>query len=121
MPFGHMLIEFRYLGIARTYEVAGLGGVLIDMELGPFDVSKVAQLIACFKAINISPVVRIQDTAYHSVSRVMDARAHGIMAQCAICRTHTNSTMQYVTASSGNHGPGLRTSYNEFILPNPEP
>ena len=59
VPIGHMLMEFGAGGIAQLCAFADLDFVLIDMEHGPFGIREVAELIARFKATEISPIVRV--------------------------------------------------------------
>jgi len=79
VPVGHMIWEFSTRGIAKLVESADLDFVLIDMEHSEFDLDKVADLIAWFKATNIAPFVRVPGCHYHFMARVMDGGALGVM------------------------------------------
>ena len=93
-----MLMEFGAGGIAQLCAFADLDFVLIDMEHGPFGIREVAELIARFKATEISPIVRVPAGGHAHVARVMDAGAHGVMApdvRTAAQAQRLNAAMRY--------------------------
>ncbi len=120
VPVGHMLMEFATSGIAKLCAAADLDFVLIDMEHGPFGIREVADLIARFKATDISPIVRVPASEYDFVARVMDCGAHGVMApnvRTAEQAGELNAAMRY--APAGARGLGLGAAHNDFIPPDP--
>ena len=120
VPIGHMLMEFGAGGIAQLCAFADLDFVLIDMEHGPFGIREVAELIARFKATEISPIVRVPAGGHAHVARVMDAGAHGVMApdvRTAAQAQRLNAAMRY--APAGARGLGLGAAHNDFVPPDP--
>ena len=79
VPLGHMLMEFNTSGIAKILETADLDFVLIDMEHNGFDVAKIADLIAWFKATPIAPIVRVPGVDIQLIHRLMDCGLMGII------------------------------------------
>lgn len=121
IPFGHMIMEFATRGIARVVEGAGLDFVVIDMEHGGNDIGMVADLLAWFQAVDVTPLVRTPGHDYDFVARVMDAGAAGIMApnvQTAEQAAALNAAMRY--APAGARGLGLGTAHNGYRPPQPD-
>lgn len=120
VPVGHMILEFSTRGIAKLTEAAGLDFVLIDMEHSGFDLGKVADMLAWFKATPVTPVVRVPATEYHFIARVMDAGAQGIMAPNVRTPEQAQqviSAMRY--APEGTRGLGLGSAHNDYLPPKP--
>jgi len=120
VPVGHMIWEFSTRGIAKLVESADLDFVLIDMEHSEFDLDKVADLIAWFKATNIAPFVRVPGCHYHFMARVMDGGALGVMIPNLEtpeqARTAVNS-VKY--APMGKRGVGLGSAHTDYLNPDP--
>ena len=79
IPIGHMISEFGTRGVAKITEAAGVDFVIIDMEHSANGIGAVGDLVAWFRATRVTPMVRIPDTEYHFIARVLDAGALGIM------------------------------------------
>ena len=108
IPVGHMIWEFGTRGIAKILENAGLDFVLIDMEHTSFDMERVADLIAWFKATPIAPFVRVPQGFYHFLARVMDAGALGAMVANVESAEQAKAIVDAVKyAPLGHRGVGL--------------
>lgn len=79
VPIGHMIWEFGTRGVARMTELAGLDFVLLDTEHGAFSPDEIADLIAWFRATDVTPLVRVPQMAFPMIPRSLDAGAQGIM------------------------------------------
>ena len=120
VPLGHMIWEFSTRGIAKVVEAAGLDFVLIDMEHSGFDIGRVNDLLAWFKATPVTPIVRVPANEYHFIARVMDAGALGIMAPNVQSAEEARAVIQAMRyAPEGGRGLGLGGSHNDFIPPDP--
>lgn len=121
IPFGHMIMEFATRGIARVVEGAGVDFVVLDMEHGGNDFGMIADLLAWFEAVDVTPIVRTAGHDYDFVARVMDAGAGGIMApnvQTAEQAAALNAAMRY--EPEGGRGLGLGTAHNAYRAPQPD-
>ena len=121
VPVGHMIMEFGTRGIAKILEAADLDFVLIDMEHTGFDSERVADLIAWFKATDITPFVRVPQGMYHFIARTMDAGALGVM----IANVETPEQAKAIVDAAkygplGRRGLGLGTAHNDYIPPDPQ-
>jgi 2-keto-3-deoxy-L-rhamnonate aldolase RhmA len=115
IPIGHMILEFYTRATPRILEVAGLDFVVIDMEHTGLSATNIADLIAWFKATNITPFVRIPEFQYHFVSRNLDNGAMGIMlpnVETIEQATALINAAKY--APQGNRGVGLGTANTDF-------
>jgi 2-dehydro-3-deoxyglucarate aldolase/4-hydroxy-2-oxoheptanedioate aldolase len=120
IPLGHMIWEFGTRGIAKILESADLDFVLLDMEHSEFDTDRVADLLAWFKATDIAPIVRVPQTLYHFIARVLDGGALGVM--CANVESGEQAR-RIVGASkyppSGWRGVGLGGAHTDYKNPDP--
>jgi 2-dehydro-3-deoxyglucarate aldolase/4-hydroxy-2-oxoheptanedioate aldolase len=76
---GTMLFEFNTYGVPRILADAGADFVLIDLEHTGWGVPQVLPLLATARAEPIAPIVRVQGSARHQVSAVLDAGAAGVV------------------------------------------
>lgn len=76
---GCMLVEIRQTAVMRLLANAGLDFVIIDNEHGPFTIETIADLSREAVLLGITPIVRVPDLSYASVTRPLDAGALGIM------------------------------------------
>ena len=79
VPVGHMILEFGTRGLAMMTKAADLDFVLLDMEHTGFDMERMGDLAAFFKATDVAPFVRVPQPVYHFMARLMDAGMLGIM------------------------------------------
>ncbi len=120
IPVGHMVWEFSTRGIAKLVESANLDFVLIDMEHSEFDVDKVADLIAWFKATDIAPFVRVPGCHYHFMARVMDGGALGVMIPNLETAEQARLAVNSVKyAPMGKRGVGLGGAHTDYLAPDP--
>ena len=118
--FGHMIMEFGTRGIPRILEAAGVDFAVIDMEHSGFDCDRIADLLACFRAVDVAPFVRVPQPLYHFIARVLDAGALGVM----IPNVETSEqALEVVRAAKyspeGNRGVGLGTAHTDYLMPDP--
>jgi 2-keto-3-deoxy-L-rhamnonate aldolase RhmA len=120
IPFGTMVWEFGTRGMAKLLEAADVDFVLIDMEHSPFDMERVADLIAWMKATTVAPFVRVPQGLYHFLARAMDAGALGVMVANVETAEQAKSIVDAVKyAPMGNRGVGLGTAHTDFLTPDP--
>ena len=120
IPVGHMVWEFSTRGIAKLVESADLDFVLIDMEHSEFDVDKVADLIAWFKATDIAPFVRVPGCHYHFMARVMDGGALGVMIPNLETPEQARLAVNSVKyAPVGKRGVGIGSAHTDYLNPDP--
>lgn len=120
VPVGHMIWEFATRGIAKIVEAAGLDFVLVDMEHSCFEIDRVADLMAWFKATPIAPLVRVPQGDYHFLARVMDAGALGVMVANVETPGQARSIVEAVKyAPLGRRGVGLGAAHTDFGVPDP--
>ena len=120
IPVGHMVWEFATRGIAKILETASLDFVLIDMEHSEFDVDKVADLIAWFKATDIAPFVRVPGCHYQFMARVMDGGALGVMIPNLETGEQARLAVNSVKyAPMGYRGVGLGSAHTDYLNPDP--
>jgi 2-keto-3-deoxy-L-rhamnonate aldolase RhmA len=74
-----MLFEFNTFGVPRILSDAGADFVMIDLEHTGWGIPQVLPLLATARAEPIAPIVRVQGSARHQVSAVLDAGAAGVM------------------------------------------
>jgi 2-keto-3-deoxy-L-rhamnonate aldolase RhmA/transcriptional regulator with XRE-family HTH domain len=79
VTLGTMLFEFNTFGVPRILADAGADFVVIDLEHTGWGVPQVRPLLATARAEPIAPIVRVQGSARHQVSAVLDAGAAGVM------------------------------------------
>ncbi len=77
--FGTMVFEFNTPGVPRILESAGCDFVLIDLEHSGWSIDHVRPMIAAARATGVVPIGRVQGSARHLISPVLDAGAHGVM------------------------------------------
>jgi 2-keto-3-deoxy-L-rhamnonate aldolase RhmA len=119
-PAGHMIMEFGTRGAAKILEAAGVDFVVIDMEHTGFDAERVADLIAWFKATDITPFVRVPQGVYHFLARTMDAGALGVMVANVETGEQARSIVDAVKyAPLGKRGVGLGTAHTDYLQPDP--
>jgi len=120
IPVGHMVWEFGTRGIAKILESTGIDFVFIDMEHSEFDTERVADLLAWFKATDITPFVRVPQGLYHFIARVMDGGALGVM----VANVESGEQAKLIVnaakyAPLGNRGVGLGGAHTDYVLPDP--
>lgn len=79
VALGTMLFEFNTFGVPRILSDAGADFVMIDLEHTGWGIPQVLPLLATARAEPIAPIVRVQGSARHQVSAVLDAGAAGVM------------------------------------------
>ena len=117
---GHMVMEFGTRGIAKINEAAALDFVLLDMEHSGFELERIADLIAWYKATDITPLVRVPGSLYHFIARVLDAGALAIMAPNVETVEQARVIVNAVKyAPEGHRGLGLGSAHNDYVHPKP--
>jgi 4-hydroxy-2-oxoheptanedioate aldolase len=65
--------------IVEVLAYAGFDFAVLDLEHTTYDIKDVTTLIRAAEANEITPIVRIGEKNYYSISRVLDAGAQGVM------------------------------------------
>jgi len=63
-----MIMEFGTRGIARLLSAAGRDFVLVDMEHSGFEIERVCDLMAWFRATEVTLVVRVPQDHYLTIT-----------------------------------------------------
>jgi len=77
--FGTMIFEFYVPGIAQLSQAAGADFLVYDMEHAGAGIDTIKQQIAYARGLAITPIVRVPNSDYHFIARVLDCGAKGIM------------------------------------------
>ncbi|MBL8220349.1 MAG: hypothetical protein JNL62_14040 [Bryobacterales bacterium] len=118
VPVGHMIMEFGTRGLAMMTKAADLDFVLLDMEHTGFDMERMGDLAAFFKATDVAPFVRVPQPVYHFMARLMDAGMLGIMVGNVETAEVARSIVDAVKyAPLGKRGLGLGTAHNDYVAP----
>ncbi len=89
-----MVLDLFSPGIGPMLAAAGMEFVIFDMEHGRCDIAQVAELIACCRGTEITPMVRVPDLNGAPLSRVLDLGAKGVM----VPRVETAAQMRDIVA-----------------------
>ena len=76
---GTMVFELNSVGLPRILDAAGADFVLIDLEHTGWSVDAVHPMLAAARASTVEPIARVQGSARHLISPVLDAGARGVM------------------------------------------
>jgi 2-dehydro-3-deoxyglucarate aldolase/4-hydroxy-2-oxoheptanedioate aldolase len=79
VSLGTLVFEFDTPGLPRLCELAGAEFVIFDQEHTRFTIERIAEMMAWCRNCDLVPLVRPPATAYHLMSRPMDAGAMGLM------------------------------------------
>ena len=71
VPVGHMVSEFATRGIAKILEPTGVDFVIVDMEHTGHSAERIADLMAWFKAVTVTPFVRVPQPLYHFIKLLL--------------------------------------------------
>lgn len=119
--FGHMIMEFGTRGIPQILEAAGVDFAVVDMEHSGFDMDRVADLMAWFKATGVTPFVRVPQPQYHFMARSLDAGAMGVMVPNVETPEQAREIVRAVKyAPIGQRGVGLGTAHTGYTMPDPK-
>lgn len=119
--FGHMIMEFATRGVAQIVEAAGADFAVVDMEHSGFDIDRVADLMAWFKATTVTPIVRVPQPQYHFMARCLDAGALGVMIPNVESAGQAAEIVRAVKyAPAGSRGVGLSTAHTDYSMPDPK-
>lgn len=119
--FGHMIMEFGTRGVAQIVEAAGADFTLVDMEHSGFDIDRVSDLMAWFKATTVTPMVRVPQPQYHFLARCLDAGAMGVMIPNVETAGQAAEIVRAVKyAPMGARGVGLGTAHTDYSMPDPK-
>ena len=117
---GTMVMEFGTRGIAKINEAAGIDFVLLDMEHSGFELERIADLIAWYKATPITPLVRVPGSLYHFIARVLDAGALAVMLPNVETVEQARVVVNAVKyGPEGHRGLGLGSAHNDYVAPKP--
>lgn len=77
-----VLGTFHEIGSATGIETLAYGGldyVIVDTEHGPFDVESVQSFVRAAEGAEITPFVRVKDSARNSILKMLDVGAKGLI------------------------------------------
>lgn len=115
IPVGHMVWEFGSRGMAKILDNIGLDFVVFDMEHSGFGSDQICDLIAWSKAASFAPFVRVPQTEYHFLARVMDAGALGVMVPNVQTVEQAQKVVEAVKfAPAGKRGVGLGGAHTDY-------
>lgn len=77
--FGSAVQSYRSAEVPRTFAAAGFDYVFIDMEHGAFHLETVQDMIEASLSAGVTPIVRVAESLYSLVARLLDAGAQGII------------------------------------------
>lgn len=120
IPLGHMVWEFSTRGVAKILDPLDLDFVVFDMEHSGIDTERIFDLIAWSKACSFAPFVRVPQTDYHFLARVMDAGALGVMVPLVQTVEQAQRIVDAVKyAPLGKRGLGIGAAHTDYNNPNP--
>jgi 2-keto-3-deoxy-L-rhamnonate aldolase RhmA len=76
---GTLAMDLRSPAYVHILADVGFDSIFFDLEHGMYDLPLVADLIGVARLRGITPIVRVPDTRYGDIARVLDAGAQGIM------------------------------------------
>lgn len=91
---GQMVLELFTPGIGPMLAASGLDFVLYDMEHGRCDIALLAEMVASCRGSDIVPMVRVPDSDFRPLSRVLDIGARGVM----VPRVETRAQAEEIVA-----------------------
>ncbi|MDY6875487.1 MAG: aldolase/citrate lyase family protein [Chloroflexota bacterium] len=113
--YGTMIQAVRLPAIGQIMALAGCDFLFFDMEHGPFNIETIADMVQVTRLAGVTPLVRVPDTAYHLMSRPLDAGAQGIM----IPRVETKAQVERIIECTmyppaGDRGCSVDKGHNDF-------
>ncbi len=112
---GTMLFEFNTHGVSRILSDAGADFVLIDLEHTGWGVPQVLPLLATARSESISPIVRVQGSARHQVSAVLDAGAAGVVVPMVADATEAARVVEAARFARPEGGRGFGLVYPDQV------
>ena len=112
---GTMLFEFNTYGMTRILSDAGADFVLIDLEHTGWGVPQVLPLLATARSEAISPIVRVQGSARHQVSAVLDAGAAGVVVPMVADATEAARVVEAARFARPEGGRGFGLVYPDQV------
>jgi len=101
---GTMVSGWRSSSIAQILAHAGFDFMFIDTEHADHNVETVSGIIRMARQVGITPLVRVPDGDYSSISKPLDAGAQGIM----VPRVETRAEVEAVVAAVKYPPEGIR-------------
>ena len=111
---GTMVFEFNTLGLPRILANAGADFVLIDLEHTGWGVEGIRPLLAAARAEDVPFLVRVQGSARHLISPVLDVGARGVMVPMVDDAIDAERVVQ-VARFSPNGGRGFGLLYPDQL------
>jgi 2-keto-3-deoxy-L-rhamnonate aldolase RhmA len=113
--FGTMIQELTSTVVPILLANAGYDFAFIDMEHGPFTIESATELIRALRLTGLAPLVRVPDSQYHLISRVLDAGAEGFM----VPRVESREQVEYIVSCAkypplGKRGASVMKGHNDF-------
>ncbi len=112
---GTMLFEFNTYGIPRILANAGADFVLIDLEHTGWGVPQVLPLLVTSRSESIAPIVRVQGSARHQVSAVLDAGAAGVVVPMVANATEAARVVEAARFGRPEGGRGFGLVYPDQV------
>jgi 2-keto-3-deoxy-L-rhamnonate aldolase RhmA len=113
--YGTMIQELSSTVVPIILASAGYDFAFIDMEHGPFSLESATEIIRTLRLTGMTPLVRVPDSQYHLIARVLDAGAEGIM----VPRVETRHQVEYIVSCAkypplGKRGASITKGHNDF-------
>jgi 2-keto-3-deoxy-L-rhamnonate aldolase RhmA len=77
--FGTMVVEIRQPSVMQLLANAGFDFAIIDNEHGQFNIETIADLSRAARLVGITPIVRVPEIAYATITQPLDGGAQGLM------------------------------------------
>jgi 2-keto-3-deoxy-L-rhamnonate aldolase RhmA len=118
--YGTMIQDVRSPSVVQIMAAVGYDFLFVDTEHGPFGLETVADLVRVARLAGVTPLVRVPDSGYHLIARILDLGAQGIM----VPRVETRAQVEFVVQSSlfpplGKRGCSVNKGHNDFAPQNP--
>jgi len=113
--FGTMIQELTSTVVPILLANAGYDFAFIDMEHGPFSLESATELIRTLRLSGLTPLVRVPDSQYHLIARILDAGAEGFM----VPRVESRKQVEYIVSCAkyppvGKRGCSIAKGHNDF-------
>ena len=113
----HMAFEFFTSGISILVANAGYDFVIFDMEHTALDQSAIARVLRESSGAGIPRMVRVPDSDYYLISRVLDQGADGIMAPRVESREQAEAIVAAIKYPPvGRRGSAFGYAHDNYVV-----
>jgi len=114
--FGGWIQEATFSGFVNVYAQAGFDCVFIGKEHSSLGSETITQMIQLARALDIAPIVRVEDSLYHLLAKPMDWGAAGVMVprvESAEQARHIANCLKY--PPDGERGMSSSTGHRDYF------